>query len=91
MLSWEDFNPFTGGQVLYQTIGNAPYRKMVLTFDNIPYFLNPTTAGPITSQVVLYEGSNVIDNHITDKPLHTNPSVQGIHNLRFSPFLFLYA
>jgi len=31
MLSWEDLNPATGGQVLYQTIGNAPYRKMVLT------------------------------------------------------------
>ena len=80
MLSWEDLNPSTGGQVLYQTIGTAPNRKMVLTFDNIPYFLS-TTAGPVTLQVVLYEGSNVIDNHITDKPLHTNPSVQGIHNL----------
>ena len=80
MLSWEDLNPSTGGQVVYQTIGNAPNRKMVLTFDNIPYF-STTVAGPITSQLILYEGSNVIDNHITDKPLHTNPSVQGIHNL----------
>jgi len=78
MLSWEDLNPSTGGQVVYQTIGNAPNRKMVLTFDNIPYY---STTIPITSQVVLYEGSNVIDNHITDKPLHTNPSVQGIHDL----------
>jgi len=81
MLSWEDLNPATGGQVLYQTIGTAPNRKMVFTFDNVPYFGGTTTAGPITSQVVLYEGSNVIDNHITDKPLHINPSVQGIHNL----------
>jgi len=53
----------------------------VFTFDNVPYFGSTTTAGPVTLQVVLYEGSNVIDNHITDKPLHTNPSVQGIHNL----------
>ena len=78
MLSWEDLNPSTGGQVVYQTIGNAPNRRMIFTFDNVPYF---ATTIPITSQVVLYEGSNVIDNHITDKPLHTNPSVQGIHNL----------
>jgi len=35
----------------------------------------------MTSQVVLYEGSNVIDNHVTNKTLHSNPSVQGIHNL----------
>ena len=81
MLSWEDLNPSTGGQVLYQTIGNAPNRKMILTFDAVPYYGTTTIAGPITSQVVLYEGSNVIDNHIIDKPLHTNPSVQGIHNL----------
>ena len=81
MLSWEDLNPSTGGQVLYQTIGTAPNRRFVLTFDNVPYFGSSTTAGPITSQVVLYEGSNVIDNHITDKPLHNNSSVQGIHNL----------
>ncbi|MBT6699978.1 MAG: hypothetical protein HOB15_06165 [Flavobacteriales bacterium] len=78
MLSWEDLNPSTGGQVVYQTIGNAPNRKFVLTFDAVPYY---STTIPVTSQVVLYEGSNVIDNHIIDKPLHTNPSVQGIHNL----------
>ena len=78
MLSWEDLNPSTGGQVLYQTIGTAPNRKLVFTFDNVTYFASTLT---MTSQVVLYEGSNVIDNHITDKVLHSNPSVQGIHNL----------
>jgi len=78
MLSWEDLNPSTGGQVLYQTIGTAPNRKLVFTFDNVTYFASTLT---MTSQVVLYEGSNVIDNHITNKTLHSNPSVQGIHNL----------
>ncbi len=78
MLSWEDINPATGGQVLYQTIGTAPNRKLVFTFDNVPYFNSTIT---MTSQIVIYEGSNVIDNHITDKALHINPSVQGIHNL----------
>ena len=79
MLSWQDMDATSGGQVLYQTIGNAPNRKMVLTFDNIPYFVS--TTGPVSLQVVLYEGSNVIDNHTIDKPLHTVASVQGIHNL----------
>ena len=78
MLSWEDLNPSTGGQVVYQTIGNAPNRKFVLTFDAVFYY---GTTIPVTSQVVLYEGSNVIDNHTIDKPIHINPSVQGIHNL----------
>jgi len=78
MLSWEDLNPSTGGQVLYQTIGTAPNRRLILTFDNVTYFASTLT---MTSQVVLYEGSNVIDNHVTNKTLHSNPSVQGIHNL----------
>jgi len=81
MLSWQDLNPATGGQVLYQTIGTAPNRKFVLTFDNIPYFGSTLTVGPVSSQVVLYEGSNVIDNHTIDKPVHTVNAVQGIHNL----------
>ena len=63
MLSWEDLNPSTGGQVLYQTIGNAPNRKLVLTFDNVPYFGSPIT---MTSQVVLYEGSNIIIKYTID-------------------------
>jgi len=81
MLSWQDMDATAGGQVLYQTIGNAPNRKMVVTFDNIPYFISPSTTGPVSLQVVLYEGSNVIDNHTIDKPIHTVASVQGIHNL----------
>ena len=78
MLSWQDLNPATGGQVLYQTIGTAPNRKLVLTFDAVHYY---STTIPITCQVVLYEGNNVIDNHIIDRPLHTVNAVQGIHNL----------
>jgi len=81
MLSWQDLDATSGGQVLYQTIGIAPNRKMVVTFDNIPYYTSPSTTGPVSLQVVLYEGSNVIDNHTIDKPLHTVASVQGIHNL----------
>ena len=81
MLSWQDLNPSTSGQVIYQTIGAAPNRKFVLTFDNVPYFGSAVTVGPVSSQVVLYEGSNVIDNHTIDKPVHTVNAVQGIHNL----------
>jgi len=80
MLSWEDFNPTSGGQVLYQTIGIAPNRLFVLTFDNIQHYASTTT---MTSQAVLHEGNNVIDNHITNKDISTNNniSVQGIHDL----------
>ena len=81
MLSYQDLDPSTSGQVLYQTIGAAPNRKFVLTFDSIPYFGSPVGVGPVSSQVVLYEGSNVIDNHTIDKPVHTINAVQGIHNL----------
>ena len=80
MLSWQDLNPSSAGQVLYQTLGLAPNRRFVLTFDAVPYY-GTTSGGQVSSQVVLYEGSNVIDNHTIDKPLHTVVSVQGIHDL----------
>jgi len=81
MLSWEDLNPATGGQILYQTIGSVPNRKFILTFNNVPHFGSTTTASPMTSQLVLHEGSNIIDNHVTNKDISgANNSVQGIHD-----------
>jgi len=82
---WQDWHPgISGGPYIrYQTIGTAPCRKLVVSYTNIPFFSCTTTLG--TFQIVLNEGTNIIENHITIKPSCTawagGTAVQGIHNL----------
>ena len=58
------------GAITYSLIGNAPYRKFVLLFDNQPQF--QCLALRSTFQVVLYETLNIIDVQIVKKPVCTN-------------------
>jgi gliding motility-associated-like protein len=86
---WQDWNPGTGGQgpyIKYQTIGTAPFRKLVVTFDQIPMFSCTSSKGKF--QIVINETSNLIQTHIWTKPAcntwpggSPNFSVLGIHNL----------
>ncbi len=81
---WQDWHPGIAGgpYIRYQTTGQAPCRKLVVSFTNIPFFSCTTTLG--TFQIVLNEGSNIIENHITNKPScgwAGGTAVQGIHNL----------
>jgi gliding motility-associated-like protein len=80
---WQDWHPGIGGQIRYQTQGTAPCRRLVVSFSTIPFFSCTSTLG--TFQIILYEGTNIIENHITNKPACTQwaggTAVQGIHNL----------
>jgi len=58
------------GAISYSIVGNAPYRKFVLLFDNQPQF--QCLALRSTFQVVLYETLNIIDVQIVNKPVCTN-------------------
>ena len=54
--------------ITYGIVGNAPYRKFVVIFNNIPQFSCENTT--ISSfQMVLYETLNTMDCQIKDKPL----------------------
>ncbi|MFN3940846.1 MAG: hypothetical protein ACK4IY_09680, partial [Chitinophagales bacterium] len=81
---WQDWHPGIAGgpYIKYQTIGTAPYRKLVVSFDNIPMYSCTTTYGKF--QIVLYETTNIIDNHITDKNYCAwagGTATQGAHSL----------
>jgi gliding motility-associated-like protein len=82
---WQDWNPgVTGGPYIsYRTIGVAPCRALVVTWWNIPMFQCTTTYGRF--QIIIYETTNIIENHLTNKPnclsWANGTSVQGIHNL----------
>jgi len=80
--AWQDWNPMTGGvPIRYQTVGVAPNRKLIVSFVNVPLFQCNTALG--TFQIVIHEGTNIIENHITSKPFcewQDGLATQGLHN-----------
>ncbi len=54
---WDD--QFTAGHVYYQTIGSAPSRQLVVSFDGIDPYSNRGTAA-LSYQIILNESTNVI-------------------------------
>ena len=84
---WQDWHPGlcspVGSCVKYQTIGVAPNRKFVVSWDNVPMFSCTTTYGSF--QIVINETTNIIENHLTDKPnclaWAGGTATQGVHSL----------
>jgi len=57
---WDDYNPAVSGTVYVQADGVAPNRRFIAQWNAITQF-NTTPADSNTFQVILYEGSNVIE------------------------------
>ncbi|MBK7107915.1 MAG: gliding motility-associated C-terminal domain-containing protein [Chitinophagales bacterium] len=81
---WQDWHPGIAGgpYIKYHTIGAAPNRKLVVSWNNVPMYSCTTTYGKF--QIVLNETSNIIDNHITNKEYCAwadGTATQGLHNL----------
>ncbi len=75
---WDDLYPPGGGSLLYQTIGTAPNRQLIVSIVNMPLFPNSTP--DVTSQVVLYETSNIIEIHTTQVTSDGSNQTMGIEN-----------
>lgn len=56
-IQWDDLNPSARGAIAYQTMGQAPHRSLVVTFQDVPHYYD---SYPQTFQVILYEGSDRI-------------------------------
>ena len=84
MAAWQDWwsvlNGF--GNINYTTLGTAPNRRFVVSFSNLPMFSCTSLRG--TFQTILYEGTNVIEVHIQEKPpcltWANGTAVVGLHN-----------
>jgi len=50
--------------VNYQVVGSYPCRKFIANFTNVPQFSCGNTVGLSTSQIVLYEVSNIIEVYV---------------------------
>lgn len=68
MAPWQDWWSTIGGNgdIRYQLVGTAPFRKFVVSFVSVPMFSCTQNLG--TFQVVLNECSNTIEVYIQNKP-----------------------
>lgn len=63
MFPFQDVHMGQGGNIYYQTLGAAPYRKFIVQFCKCPMFSCTSTL--VTNELILYETTNVIEIHIT--------------------------
>lgn len=82
---WQDIFPGANGNgtIQYATTGEAPNRVFIASFCGIPMF--SCTDICYSSQIKLFEGSNIIETHIAQKVLCTTwnegAAVHGLHNI----------
>lgn len=72
---WGDWNPEEGGTYTYETLGTAPNRRFVISFEgharaftSDPFAVPPIPPDTINVQIKLFENSNAIEVHLGDTP-----------------------
>jgi hypothetical protein len=79
---WQDIYPTIGGTLRFGTLGTAPNRRFVASFENVPMFSCTTLS--FTGQIKLFETSNNIEIHIQNKPLcstwNSGQAILGLQN-----------
>jgi len=82
MLTYQDINPSLGGQIQYQTIGQAPNRRFVVLYKNIMMFSCTQQCNYMA--IIMYETTNVFELHIGNKPIcqgwNGGLAIQGSEN-----------
>ena len=87
MFPWRDWYPgsnssYASGSILYNTVGTAPNRKLIVTYLDIALFSCGTPHGNF--QCVLHETTNIIDINLLNCPTcpgwNSGNGVMGIQN-----------
>jgi hypothetical protein len=73
---YSDMDFRTTGTINYFVTGTAPNRRLVVNWTAGNFY---SAAGSFTTQLVIFEGSNIIEAHTTSST-GTNTAVQGIQN-----------
>lgn len=77
--AWNDLYPPGGGSITYTTLGTSPNQMLVVTYTSINHCCG--SSGPYNSgQIVLYEGTNVIDIYSGEVTQDGSTCTQGIEN-----------
>jgi hypothetical protein len=82
-----DLYPPGGGSVLWESRGLAPNRRFVLSVNSMPWFPESGT-NRVTSQTILYEGSNRIEVYTSNQTAGRNYT-QGVENVTGTTAYFL--
>lgn len=82
LLAFQDLDLNYGGNIQYQTYGSPGSRKFVVQYCDVPkYGGTACHAFKVTNQVILYEGSNIIEFHTESMPGSPGcPSTNGTAN-----------
>ena len=68
-------DPLTGinecGEIKTYTFGTAPYRGFVISYENMVHINDATSHS--TTQIVLYETTNIIEVYVHEKPINNEP------------------
>jgi hypothetical protein len=79
--AWTDLDPSVGGTIQYVTMGSAPSRSLLISFNCI---FHKNAQGPVTSYIILHESTNIIEICTTTKPIPSGPNLypttMGIQN-----------
>lgn len=84
---WHDIDPSVGGLIEYTTLGVAPNRRFIVSYDNVPMFsgsCNTNAALNFSGQIKIFETTGNIEVHVRNKQLCTSwnggYAVMGLHN-----------
>jgi gliding motility-associated-like protein len=87
LLAFMDTDLSQGGKIRTQTFGTTPNRRCIVEYCRVPKFGGVCNAFQVTNQLILYEGSNIIEVHTGSIPgTPTCPSttpgwaVQGVRD-----------
>jgi PKD repeat protein len=81
-LAWTDFVVLPG-QISWGVRGTAPDRRLIVDFNQVGYFQCvgcAPSAAKVTTQAILYEGTNVIEVHTTSQQNPGKFVTQGVEN-----------
>jgi hypothetical protein len=69
--AWMDIDvsqTFSTGTITFETVGAAPFRALIVKWNNCSYFGQVCASSKLNMKIVLYETSNIIDVYIGSKP-----------------------
>ncbi len=83
---WHDVYPPGGGLIQYTTLGIAPNRRFIVSYESVPMFSCNTSSPSIyySAQIKIFETSNTIEIHVKNKGVcpgwNNGQAVLGLHN-----------